>query len=145
MPVKQVYIAFYLSIVLNFLRAILRKVLTVKVDYDKSAKYFLIATDYHDSSICILLGKITDPPDFHGWQEHLCNKFVSENGFSETLGTAVVRWADLEDIPIEEINSPESSYSDWMNERLERAAIKLSREYPWFMPTIFDDSGYRPE
>ena len=139
---RPVYMAFYLSIVLGFLRAIFRKALTYKADYDKTAKYFLIATDYHDSSICILLGKIAEPPDFRGWQEHLCNKFVNENGFSETLGTAVVQWADLAGIPNEEINSPESQYTDWMNERLERAAIKLAREYPWFIPTIFNDSDF---
>lgn len=139
---RQVYIAFYLSIVLGFLRAIFRKVLTFKVDHSKTAKYFLVTTDYHDSSICILVGKILNPPNVHGWQEHLCNRFVNENGFKEILGTMVLRSQDLVGIANEEINSPESPYSGWMNERLERAALKLAREYPWFIPTIFNDSNF---
>jgi hypothetical protein len=139
---RQVYIAFYLSIVLGFLRAIFRKILTFKVDHSKTAKYFLLTTDYHDSSICIMVGKISNPPNVHGWQEHICNRFVNENGFKEILGTMIVRSQDLVGITNEEINSPESPYSDWMNERLERAALKLAREYTWFKPTIFHDSNF---
>lgn len=139
---RQVYMASYLLIVLGFLRAIFRKVLTFKVDHSKTAKYFLLTTDYHDPSICIMVGKISNPPNVHGWQEHICNKFVNENGFKEILGTMVLRRQDLVGIANEEINSPESPYSDWMNERLERAALKLAREYPWFKPTIFNGSNF---
>ena len=138
----QVYIASYLSIVLGFLRAIFRKILTFKVDHSKTAKYFLLTTDYHDPSICIMVGKISNPPNVHGWQKHICYRFVNENGFRETLDAMILRRQDLVDIANEEINSPESPYSDWMNERLERAALKLAREYTWFKPTIFHDSNY---
>lgn len=138
----QVYMAFYLSIVLGFLRAIFRKILTFKVDHSTTAKYFLLTTDYHDPSICIMVGKISNPPNLHGWQDHICNRFVSENGFRETLAAMIVRRQDLVGIANEEINSPESAYSDWMNERLERGALKLAREYPWFTPTIFNDSNF---
>ena len=142
MPVKQVYIAFYLSIVLGFLRAILRKVLTVKVDYLSTAKYFLMTSDYHDSSIYTLVGTVAEHHDAPGWQNRLCNKFVDDNGFKETLGTLLCTRDQLPDPIPEEINSPESPYSGWMNERLERAALKLARDYPWFHPAIFNDSNY---
>jgi hypothetical protein len=54
----------------------------------------------------------------------------------------VLRSQDLVGIANEEINSPESPYSGWMNARLEHAALKLALEYPWFHPAIFNDSNY---
>lgn len=141
MPVKQVYIAFYLCILLSFIRRIFKKVRYVRTDYLSTAKYFLVTSDYHDSSIYTLVGTVSEHHDAHGWQNRLCNKFVDDNGFKETLGTLLCTRDQLDPIP-EEINSPVSPYSSWMNARLEHAALKLAREYPWFHPAIFNDSNY---
>lgn len=139
---RQVYMAFYLCILLSFIRRIFKKVHYVRTDYLSTAKYFLLTEDYHDSSIYTLVGTVAEHHDAYGWKNRLCNKFVDDNGFKEILGTMLCARDQLPDPIPEEINSPESPYSSWMNERLERAALKLAREYPWFHPAIFNDSNF---
>ena len=139
---RQLFAAFYLSIVLGFLRAIFRKVRVPSKDIHHTPDYFMVATDRNDSSISTLVGTVSEHHDAPGWQQRLCDRFRKANHFSDLLDISLFKSNEMPFPCPDEINSPDSPYSRWMNICLEQGARKLAREYPWFKPTIFNESNY---